>query len=97
MPLFTTGCPTPRSPWPMLKTRTTGNTISGVFILYPVSPQHAAAGPDHPEEHPRHQDPARDPRGEGEHLQQHAGPVSQIIHYNFNVIISTAFEIKEKR
>ena len=32
-----------------------------------------AAGPDHAEEHPGHQDPARDPRGEGEHLQQHAG------------------------
>ena len=31
-------------------------------------PLHQAAGTDHAEEHPRYQDPARDPGGEGEYI-----------------------------
>ena len=36
-------------------------------------PQHQAAVPDHPEEHPGHQEPARDPQWQGGNLRSNAG------------------------
>ena len=49
--------------------------VVGWVVFFSPPPPVQAAGTDDPEEHPGHQEPARDPQRSGEHIISHAGTV----------------------